>query len=111
MKLIVLKIIIIVIELSNIANFSNLRQSSKADGNYIDGKTSNLIDESLFNNKDNQMKERLNSINFDYLLLNLNIIEQKIDQFKSKLKGNLIIKNHQRNKQNHNTNLFLQFSF
>lgn len=91
MKLIVLKIIIIVIGLSNIANFSNLRTSSNLDGTNIDTKKNNLIDEDKTENKDDRIQDdKLDMINFDYVLLNLNIIEQKIEEFKSKLKGNLI---------------------
>lgn len=89
MKLIVFKIMIIVIEFSNIANFSNLRTSSATNSNYIPAQSSNSNDESNTQNKDNRMQnDKLDSINFDYVLLNLNIIEQKIDEFKSKLKGN-----------------------
>lgn len=89
MKLIVLKIMIIVIKLSNIANLSNLRTSSNLNATYNNEETSNLFNDDKTQIKDDQMHEdKLDIINFDYVLLNLNIIEQKIDEFKSKLKGN-----------------------
>jgi len=88
MKLIVLKIIIIVIKLSNIVNISNLRTSLNNNGTNIPLKSDNFINENKYQNKDNRIQDdKLDIINFDYVLLNLNVIEQKIEEFKSKLKG------------------------
>ena len=90
MKLIVLKIIIIVIEFSDTANLLNLRSSPK-----ILNTTNQYYENSRFinntnknDNKDLLRDDKLEKINFDYVLLNLNIIEHKIDEFKSKLSGN-----------------------
>lgn len=88
MKLIVLEIIIIVINLSTISNFSNLRTSSSNESTNISDKNEKSINvKNPLSNEDQTQKDKLDLINFDYVLLNLNIIEQKIEEFKSKLKG------------------------
>jgi hypothetical protein len=89
MKLVVQKIIILVIICSNIANLTNLRSKNpQFNMTNIDNESSNLIKVNKnFDHPDLIPDEKLENINFDYVLFNLNIIEQKIDEFKSKLGG------------------------
>lgn len=94
MKLVVLIIMITIIIFSTIAKSSNLRNKHPFHNdtfnqqNYVYEKSSNVLKFQKNENKfDRILEERIEKIDFDYVLLNLNIIEHKIDEFRSKLGG------------------------
>jgi hypothetical protein len=88
MKIVVLKIFIFIIKIIIIGNISNLRTSSNFNRSKVlfndDIISNNTIS---FNHLIDPIQKNVEKINFDFILLNLDIIQEKIDEFKSKLNG------------------------
>lgn len=89
MKLVVLKLIFIFGGFSDFANFINLRKNQFSDednDSHIDSPNeTGFYKDSKKNEMEGEAKEE--KINFESVLMNLKIIERKINQFKSKLSG------------------------